>query len=335
MDIDGTNKSCSSDIWVFIEQADNKPKEVSCELLGQARRLAAQMKLTVAAVVIGHGVNQVAREAIAFGADKIFLVDGPEYEHYSTDAFSAVCTKLIYTYKPAVFLLGSTEVGRDLAPRVACRVKTGLIADCTGIYFAADDKQLIWTRPAYGEAVVAEVVCPERRPQMGTVRPQVFELPVRDACRLGEIIQVDSPVRFNEIRTLIVKTLEEQFRNNSLKEADIVVAGGRGVGNVKQFLLIETLAKKLGGVVGASRAAVDEGWSDPACQIGQTGQIIKPKLYIACGISGSVHHLAGIAAAKTVVAINKDPKAPIFKRAHYGIVGEVEQVIPALIEQLS
>ena len=322
-------------VWVYIEQFQGKARNVGLELLGEGRKLAGAMGQELAAVVIGEGVESLARELFASGADKVYLIEGAEYKHYSTDAYTTALTDLITTYKPSVILMGATNDGRDLGPRVACRVGTGLTADCTSLGIDEETGLVAWTRPAFGGNIMATILCPNHRPQMGTVRPNVFKRPVPDASRSGELVRVASKVKAEDIRTKFIEllTLSETASCN-LDEAQFIVSGGRGMGKPENFALIEELANVLGGAVGASRAAVDAGWKPAIHQVGQTGKTVAPKVYIACGISGAIQHLAGMSTSDIIIAINKDADAPIFKFADFGIVGDVLDILPVLIEEI-
>jgi electron transfer flavoprotein alpha subunit len=327
------DKDAYKDVWVYIELNEGQPRNVGLELLGEGRKLADAMNQKLAAVILGDGVEAVAKEAFAAGADKVYLVEGPEYAHYSTDAYTIAIVDLIGAYKPSVILLGATNDGRDLGPRIACRVGTGLTADCTGLGIDEATGLVAWTRPAFGGNIMATILCPDHRPQMGTVRPKVFKKPEPDYSRSGEIIRVPSKVKPGDIRTKLIDVIKVCTASCNLEEAEIIVSGGRGLCKPENFALVEDLANVLGGAVGASRAAVDAGWKPALHQVGQTGKTVGPKIYFACGISGAIQHLAGMSSSDIVVAINKDPDAPIFKMADYGIVGDVMEVLPILTEE--
>ncbi|MBP2657326.1 MAG: carE 7 [Firmicutes bacterium] len=324
------DKSQYKDVWVYIEVTEGKPRNVGLELLGEGRKLADAMGQKLAGVIIGSDVEAIAKEVFAAGADQVYLVDAQELKHYSTDGYTAVFVDLIQTYKPSVILLGATNDGRDLGPRVACRIGTGLTADCTGLGIDEATKLVTWTRPAFGGNIMATILCPEHRPQMGTIRPSVFKRPIADYSRSGEIIRVLSKVNATDIRTKLIEVIRVCTTSCNLEEAEIIVSGGRGIGKPENFVLVENLAEVLGGSVGASRAAVDAGWKPHMHQVGQTGKTVGPKIYIACGISGAIQHLAGMTSSDIVIAINKDPDAPIFNTADYGIVGDVIEVLPIL-----
>ncbi|MDR1397520.1 MAG: electron transfer flavoprotein subunit alpha [Desulfarculales bacterium] len=321
-------------VWVLIEHFENKIRSVSLELLGQARLLAGKLGEEVAGVVIGHGVEDLASQVFAGGADKVYLADDPLLAHYSTDGFSNTLTDLIQTYHPNVILLGATNDGRDIGPRVACRIGTGLTADCTYLSIDEATKLVVWTRPAFGGNIMANILCPNSRPQMGTVRPNVFKRPEPDYRRGGETVRISCKLKPEDIRTKFISLQRVGEASCNLEEAEFIVSGGRGLGDPKYFDMIQELADALGGVVGASRAAVDSGWKPHLHQVGQTGKTVAPKVYIAVGISGAIQHLAGMSGSDTVIAINRDPDAPIFKKANYGIVGDFKEVLPRLIAQV-
>ena len=328
------DKAAYKDVWVYIEHADGQARNVGFELLGEGRKLADSMGQKLAGVIVGDQVEQLVKDVFAHGADKVYLVEGKEFAKYTTDAYTAVFTDLITAYKPSVILMGATINGRDLGPRVACRVGTGLTADCTGLGIDEQTGLVAWTRPAFGGNIMATILCPEHRPQMGTVRPNVFKRPQPDLGRTGEVIRGSSAVKPEAIRTKVIEAVQVCTGSCNLEESEIIVSGGRGMGKPENFVLIEELAAVLGGAVGASRAVIDAGWKPHPHQVGQTGKTVGPKIYIACGISGAIQHVAGMSSSDTIIAINKDADAPIFKMADYGIVGDVMEVLPALIEEL-
>lgn len=319
-------------IWVFIETECGKAKSVGYELLNAAKPLASRKGCPLVAVVIGKDIGDVAKDAICYGADSAIVVDGPEYEYYTTDAFAKAMTALVEKYKPETLMLGATNNGRDLGPRVSCRLKTGLTADCTAIDIDEETGHVAWTRPTFGGNLMAVIMCPEHRPQMGTVRPGVFKKGVYDESRTRDIIKEEIHTSEEEIRTKLVERVNEVAEAINLEEAEIIVSGGRGVGSAENFKLLEALAEVLGATVGCSRAVVDAGWMPHAHQVGQSGKTVAPKLYFAFGISGAIQHLAGISGSDTVIAVNKDPDAPIFDVADYGIVGNLTEVVPAMTE---
>ncbi len=329
-----TNLDEYEGIWVFAEVRSGKVATVSLELLGQARRLAEDLRCRVTAVLLGHDVEGLCRTLIAHGADRVILARDPELQHYRTEPYAEVFAGLIAEHKPAICLFGATTVGRDLAPQIACRVGTGLTADCTGLDIDPETGLLRQTRPAFGGNIMATILCPDHRPQMATVRPRVMKQLPADASRRGEIIEVEPVFSKKSIGKQILDVLVEAAQAANLEEANIIVSGGRGLGKPESFSIIRELAEVLGGCVGASRAAVDAGWIHPSHQVGQTGKTVAPKLYIACGISGAIQHLAGMSGSEVIVAINKDPDAPIFQVATYGVVGDLFQVVPILTARL-
>lgn len=321
------------DIWIFAEQRDGKIMNVALEILGQARVLADKKRVNVGALLIGSDIKNLSQELISYGADIVYVVDNKIFKNYTTEGYAKVIADLANEYKPEVILYGATYIGRDLAPRIASRLKTGLTADCTGLDID-ENGLLLQTRPAFGGNLMATIKCPDRRPQMSTVRPGVMKKSEKDTARKGRVVEFNADIQESDIRTKVVKILKEEKNKVNLEEADIIVSGGRGIGNADGFKLIQELADVLGGVVGASRATVDAGWISSDHQVGQTGKTVRPKLYIACGISGAIQHLAGMSNSGTIVAINKNPDAPIFKVADYGIVGDLYKVIPVLIDEL-
>ncbi len=321
-------------VWVWAEQAGSSIRSVSLELLGQGRKLADELGQELCAVLIGDGVEGLAKTLFASGADKVYLVEGKELAHFNTEGYTAALVDLVNTYKPNVILLGATNDGRDVGPRAACRLKTGLTADCTNLTIDAETKLVAWTRPAFGGNIMATILCPDHRPQMGTVRPNVFKKPEPNPSRTGQIIKVPSKLEASKIRTKFVgiRTVGQAVCN--LEEAEFIVSGGRGLGDPANFKYVEDLCNAVGGTVGASRAAVDAGWIPPMHQVGQTGKTVAPKIYIAVGISGAIQHLAGMSSSDTIIAINKDKEAPIFQVANYGIVGDYKEVLPLLTEAI-
>ncbi|HWR42856.1 electron transfer flavoprotein subunit alpha/FixB family protein [Sporomusa sp.] len=322
-------------VWVFIENAHGQAKNVGLELLNQGRILAAANNEKLLGVVIGKDVDDAVKSAIAYGADEVILVEGEEYKDYNTDGYTNVMVKLVEKHKPSVILIGASNNGRDLGPRIAGRLATGLTADCTGLGINEETGDVAWTRPAFGGNLMATILCSNTRPQIGTVRPGVFKKAQPDAAKTANVIREEIRTPAEDIRTKVVgfiKAVDEAAVN--LEEAEIIVSGGRGMGKPENFAIIKELADILGGAVGASRAAVDAGWMPPLQQVGQTGKTVGPKIYIACGISGAIQHLAGMSSSDIIVAINKDPDAPIFDVADYGVVGDLFEVIPVLIEEI-
>jgi len=322
-------------LWIYVEAVNGKAKSVGLELLNPGRRLADINKEKLIAVVIGEDVESVAKTAIAYGADEVILVEGSEYKEYSTDGYVNVLHKLVQKYKPSTLLIGATNNGRDVAPRLSCRAKTGLTADCTGLDIDEESGNVAWTRPAFGGNLMATILCPNTRPQIGTVRPGVFKKIEPDFSREAKILREIIHTPIEEIRTKLIQCIKETAGEIvNLEESEIIVSGGRGLGEAENFSLIRELAKVLGATVGASRAAVDAGWISHIHQVGQTGKTVQPKIYIACGISGAIQHLAGINSSDIIIAINKNEDAPIFGVANYGIVGNLLEVIPVLIEEI-
>lgn len=327
-------ENLTKDLWIYIEtNPDNTPKNVGLELLNPGRRLADEQGGKLVAVVIAEDAAIAAKEAGNYGADLVIAVEGPEFKEYSTDAHSAALTFLLEKYKPLTVMIGATGNGRDLAPRISSRLQTGLTADCTALSIDEQTGCIAWTRPAFGGNLMAVIICADHRPQMGTVRPGVFKKPAlveREAELIKEAFSFDP----KNIRTRVVEVLTEVSEKVDLEGAEIIVAGGRGVGGAEGFEVIREFAKALGAVVGASRAAVDDGYIPHAHQVGQTGKTVSSRVYIACGISGAIQHVAGMSSSETIIAINKDPNAPIFSLADYGIVGDLFEILPMLQSEL-
>jgi electron transfer flavoprotein alpha subunit len=327
------------DVCIFAEVQDGQVAEVSLELLSKAGELAAELGGCVGAFLLGDSVGPLADVLISHGCDRVHLAEHPALAHYSTLPYADLLTKMVRQERPAVVLFGATVTGRDLAPRVASALKVGLTADCTDLKIGSHrdvvsgktyENLLYQIRPAFGGNIIATIVNPETRPQMATVREGVMRMGKADASRRGKVVRFDGKL---DAGLLGVELIEEHRaeRKVNLKKANIIVSGGAGVGSKENFKLIRQLAEVLGGEVGASRAAVDAGFIEKAHQVGQTGTTVRPKLYVACGISGAVQHRAGMQESSKIVAINRDPHAPILQIAHYGIVGDLNQVIPALI----
>ena len=328
-------EAMTKDLWVFVEtNEDGTAKNVGLELLTPGKDMAAKQGGALVAVVIGSKVDEAVKAASEHGADKVIVVDGPEYASYTTDAYAIALCTLVEKYGPTSMLIGATNNGRDLGPRVSCRLKTGLTADCTGLDIDEESGNVAWTRPAFGGNLMATILCPDHRPQIGTVRPGVFKKSDAGEAK-AEVIKEDIHVDAKDIRTQVLELIKEADGENvDLEGADIIVSGGRGVGGPEGFEPVKALADALGGVVGASRAAVDAGWIAHAHQVGQTGKTVGPKLYIACGISGAIQHVAGMSGSDCIVAINKDPEASIFDIADYGVVGNLFEVLPVLTEEI-
>jgi len=320
-------------IWVFLEQKNGKVQSVSYELLGKAQELAKKLGCSVSGVLIGNKLEDQLDELIFCGADNIYLVEAPELTNFQDEPYTNILVELIKKHKPEILLCGATNIGRSLISRVAINIKAGLTADCTGLDIDPDKKILLQTRPAFGGNIMATIISPNYRPQMATVRHKVFQPMAPDKKRKGKIIKESFASALYFSRTKLLDIIEEIETLVNLSEADIIVSGGRGMGAPENFKILEELAHVLNAAVGASRAAVDSGWMPYSHQVGQTGRTVAPKIYIACGISGQIQHLVGMQSSKIIVAINKDPEAPIFKVATYGIVADLFQVVPALTKK--
>lgn len=326
----------AKDLLVFIEtNPDGSAKNAGLELLNPGLELADGQGGALCAAVIGCGTEKAVESAALYGAQRIYVIDGEEYRQYTTDAYvGALCT-LIREVQPETVLIGATPNGRDMAPRLSCRLQTGLTADCTGLAIDPGSGKVAWTRPAFGGNLMATILCPDHTPQIGTVRPGVFKKMAPNPAGRAEVIARDIHIPQAEIRTQVMELIQEAAGELvDLEGAEIIVSGGRGLGNADNFSILRSLADVLGATVGASRAAVDAGWISHSHQVGQTGKTVGPKLYIACGISGAIQHLAGMSSSRTIVAINKDPEAPIFNVADYGIVGDLNEIVPALTEEI-
>ena len=322
-------------VWIFAEQREEKIQNVAYELLGEGRKLADDLKTELAAVLCGsEAIEEEVGHLFAYGADKVYLVTHPELKNYTTLPYSRALTELIRTHKPEIFLLGATTTGRDLAARLAIRVGAGLTADCTGLSIDPEKKILQQTRPAFGGNIMATIISPNNRPQMATVRPKVFRKSAKKEGAHGQLVKFKPVIAEEDLIVKLLEVVKDESVKINLAEAEIVVSGGRGLGEAKNFKLVEELAEVIGGAVGASRATVDAGWISPHHQVGQTGKTVAPKLYIACGISGKIQHLVGMQNSDIIVAINKDPDAPIFKVATYGIVGDLFEYVPLLTKKL-
>jgi electron transfer flavoprotein alpha subunit len=322
-------------VWIFVEQINGKAHDVSWELLGKGRALADNLGVELAAFVLGENIKHLADEAFGYGADKVYVMDNPLLKLYRTNPYLRGTVELIKKYQPEIVLMGATGLGRDLAGAVATDLKTGLTADCTGLTIDKKMRLLEQTRPAFGGNIMATILTETRRPQMASVRPHVMPKPEFHEGQKGELIEDSFTMSEDDIPTKvleIISTASESMVN--IAGAKILVSGGRGMLNQENFKMLEELAELIGGVVSGSRCAVDEGWIEHAQQVGQTGKTVHPKLYIACGISGAIQHLVGMQDSDYIVAINKDKTAPIFEVAHLGIVGDVFEVIPSLINKM-
>lgn len=321
-------------VWVFAEQREGNLLNIAIELLGEGRKIADKLGVELSAVLLGNNVDSLADKLIKYGADKVIYADHELLDTYTTDAYTKVICELINERKPEIMLIGATNIGRDLGPRISARIHTGLTADCTRLDVDLENRRLMQTRPAFGGNLMATIITPNHRPQMATVRPGVMEKAPYDETRKGTVEKLTPQLTKADIKARVLETVKGGKPVVKLEEAKIIVSGGRGLGDPEGFKLIEQLAEKLGAVVGASRATVDAGWIDHAHQVGQTGKTVRPDLYIACGISGAIQHLAGMKESKCIVAINKDKNAPIFQVADYGIVGDLYEILPELISAL-
>jgi electron transfer flavoprotein alpha subunit len=317
-------------IWVFAEQRYGKLKTVSSELLGKTRELSSLLKTQVTSVLFGHNIEFLARELIAHGADEVLVMDEEWLNDFNDYIYGEAMTALISEYKPEIVLVGATSKGRSLAPYISSSLKTGLTADCTGLSID-EGGLLVQTRPAFGGNLMAEIICPNNRPQMATVRPKVFKPLEPDYKRRGKITRIHKKPIEGFVKLL--KNIDNS-EGQSLSDAEIIVSVGRGIGSAGNIRLAKELADVLGGALASSRPLVDMGWMPYSRQVGQTGKTVAPKIYIACGISGAIQHLAGLADIDTIIAINQDPDAPIFKVANYGIVADVKEILPVLIEKI-
>ena len=324
----------SKNIYVFVEQRDGKAQKVAFELIGKARELAAQLDQQVYGLVIGSNIAGLADGLIARGADGVVLVDDPMLAEYVTEPYAKAVASVIRAKDPEIVLFGATSIGRDLAPRVSARIHTGLTADCTGLDIAEDTKLLMMTRPAFGGNIMATIACPDHRPQMATVRPGVMKAIDADAARKGTVENFKVEFTPADMNVKVLEVIKSQKESVDITEAKILVSGGRGIGSPEAFGKLESLAKVLGGEVSSSRANVDAGWISHDKQVGQTGKTVRPDLYLACGISGAIQHLAGMESSEYIVAINKDDAAPIFDVADLGIVGDLHVIVPKLEEAI-
>jgi electron transfer flavoprotein alpha subunit len=318
-------------VWVYAEQRGGRPASVAYELLGAGRKLADALGVELSAVLIGASADE-ARELIRWGADKVHHADDPSLAAFNDEPYAEVLTSLINTHRPEIVLAGATSIGRSFIPRVAARLRTGLTADCTSLEIDNPGRNLMQIRPAFGGNIMATILCPAKRPQIATVRPRVMKRNEYSEGRTGEVLSVKADGL--PARTRVVETVPEASETAvNLQDANIIVSGGRGLGGPEGFKMLEELARLLGGTVGSSRAAVDEGWIPYRHQVGQTGKTVCPRVYIACGISGAVQHLVGMQSSDIIVAINKNPEAPIFNVATFGIVGDLYEVVPAIIRK--
>ncbi len=334
------------DVYVFAQQVDNEISSIAFELLGKAKDLANDLDEKVVAVLIGYNVRDLADQLAAYGADKVIVVDDPELEVYRTEPYAHALASVINEFKPEIMLVGATAIGRDLGPRVSARVATGLTADCTKLDIGdfplepvegqeQKHKQLLMTRPAFGGNTIATIACPDNRPQMSTVRPGVMEKITPNPDAQAEIIDYNPGFEPNHNYVEILEIVKNVSNVVDIQDAKILVSGGRGVGSPENFKILEELAAVVGGTVSCSRAVVDAGWKPKDMQVGQTGKTVRPNVYFAIGISGAIQHVAGMEESDLIIAINKDEDAPIFDVADYGIVGDLNKVVPMLTEQIS
>ncbi len=322
-------------VWVFVEQLDGRPNQVSWELLGIGKKLALDLDTGLSAVILGHNVEHLVMEAFGYGADSVYIIDNPILKHYRTQPYLDSFVYLAKKYHPEVVLIGATGLGRDLAGAISTVLNTGLTADCTGLSIDKERRLLEQTRPAFGGNVMATILTEQARPQMASVRPKVMPIPPYMEGRTGDLIQESITMREEDIATKILEVTATRSETDiDIRTSEIIVSGGKGMLEKKNFVMLEELAAMLGGMLGASRCAVDAGWVSQERQVGQTGKTVRPKLYIACGISGAIQHLVGMQNAEHIIAINKDRNAPIFEVAHVGIVGDVFEIVPSLIESL-
>lgn len=326
------NKEDYKNIFVFVEQRDGKIQNVGLELLGKSRELADILNQEVYAIFLGNNIKSKANELIAYGADKVLVCEDKCLETYTTEPYAQAIYQIVKDYKPSIVFIGATTIGRDLGPRLSARIRTGLTADCTKLEIS-EDKELWSTRPAFGGNLMATIVCPDHRPQMSTVRPGVMQKMQKDDKRKGQVIDVNINFDKSKFKVRVIETVKKENKVD-ITEAKVLVSGGRGVGNEAGFKELENLAEVIKGEIAASRAMVDAGVIDHERQVGQTGKTVRPNLYMACGISGAIQHIAGMENSEYIVAINKDKYAPIMQIADLGIVGDVHKIIPLLAERL-
>ena len=321
-------------LWVFVEQIYGTPAQVSLELLGKGRDLAEKLEVDVTAILIGHNVSEIAEELIFYGADRVIMADDPIVKDYRTEPYTEIIVEQTLKEKPEILLIGATSIGRDLAPRISARLNTGCTADCTELSIDKEMRLIIATKPFFGRNLMADIICPLHRPQMVTVRPGVMEVKTQDRKRQGEIVYIDANYKEEDIKVKVLETSRAVSDGISLEEAEKVVVAGMGVGTKEGFEMVKELAKLLGAQVGTTSLPVDEGWVSEDKKIGQTGKTIRPKLYIGCGVSGAIQHSAGMINSELIIAVNTNPKADIFNFADYGIVGDISEIVPALIKEL-
>jgi electron transfer flavoprotein alpha subunit len=322
-------------VWVFVEQTDGIPATVSWELLSVGQTLAKQLAVELCAVIIGEKVEGICKEAFAYGAQKVYLMDAAIYRYYRTEPYFKALCYLARRYRPEIILIGATGVGRDLAGAVATELLTGLTADCTGLSVDEERRLLMQTRPAFGGNIMATIVTEKSWPQMATVRPHTMHMHEKDDSRNGEIVREWMDINEDDVATKVIEIIDRRTGHEvDITAADIIVSGGRGMQSAENFRLLHELAEELGGVVACSRSAVDAGWMPSERQVGQTGKTVRPKIYIACGISGAIQHIVGMQNSDIIIAINRDRSAPIFEVAHYGLVGDLCRIVPSLTRQI-
>ena len=320
-------------VWVFAEQREGELQKVSLELLGEGRKIADKLGVKLTALLLGNNVSNLVEELATHGADEVLVAEHELLTHYTTDGYTKVICDLANERKPEILFIGATFVGRDLGPRVAARLTTGLTADCTSLDIDENGKFLLATRPAFGGNLMATIACQDHRPQMATIRPGVFTKSDKVENN-AEVIKVDVKLTQEDVRTKVIEIVKEKKDIVDISEANFIVSGGRGVGSKENFKLLEELAEVLGGTVGGSRAAIEKEWLDKNLQVGQTGKTVRPTIYIACGISGAIQHVAGMQDSDLIIAVNKDASAPIMKLADYAIVGDLTKVLPELTAQV-
>ena len=321
-------------VFIFAQQVDGEITGVSLELIGKAGDMTQALDSDVTAMLLGYKLDKQAQTLVEYGADRVVVVDDPKLEVYTTEPYTQAVTAILKEYKPRIVLIGATAIGRDLGPRVAGRLHTGLTADCTKLEIREEDREFLMTRPAFGGNLMATIICPDHRPQMATVRPGVMVKEMRDPARKGEIVPFAVSFEENNCYVKVEEVIRKVTQRVDIQTAKVLVSGGRGVGGSESFQILKDLADALGGEVASSRAAVDAGWQEKDRQVGQTGKTVRPNLYVACGISGAIQHLAGMEESDYIVAINKDPDAPIFNVADVGIVGDLFKIVPRLTEEI-
>ena len=321
-------------VFVFAEQVDGQITPVSFELIGKARDLAQQLGGEVVAGQLGYKISDLAKELVAYGAETVVVADHLELKDYRTEPYTQAIVQILEKYQAEIALFGATSIGRDLAPRVAGRIHTGLTADCTALEIEEETQRFLMTRPAFGGNLMATIVCPDFRPAMATVRPGVMVKRIPDQNAQAEIVNFDVKIEVNDMFTTIQEILKKVEHKHNIQDAKILVSGGRGMHSAENFAILEDLADALGGEVASSRAAVDSGFTDKSRQVGQTGKTVRPQIYIACGISGAIQHMAGMEESEYIIAINTDPTAPIFNIADVGIVGDALKIVPKLTEAI-